>query len=108
MVMLLIFFISIFVYGNVGGFDYICFGNFNFCIFDGVFVLVEGCVYVIVFVFGVSVIIVVVFQLKQGDLVFCEENFYGCIVWLFEQVFVKFGLKIVWVDFIQLVVFEQI
>ncbi len=38
-------------------------------------------------------------QLKQGDLVLCEENLYGCTVRLFEQVFAKFGLRTAWVDF---------
>ena len=41
----------------------------------------------------------VVSQLKQGDLVLCEENLYGCTVRLFEQVFAKFGLRTEWVDF---------
>ena len=39
------------------------------------------------FASGVSAITAVVSQLKQGDLVLCEENLYGCTVRLFEQVF---------------------
>ena len=90
---------STFAHGNPGGFDYTRSGNPNFRILDGVLASVEGCAHATVFASGVSAITAVVSQLKQGDLVLCEENLYGCTVRLFEQVFAKFGLRTQWVDF---------
>ena len=90
---------STFAHGNPGGFDYTRSGNPNFRILDGVLASVEGCSHATVFASGVSAITAVVSQLKQGDLVLCEENLYGCTVRLFEQVFAKFGLRTKWVDF---------
>ena len=90
---------STFAHGNAGGFDYTRSGNPNFRILDGVLASVEGCAHATVFASGVSAITAVVSQLKQGDLVLCEENLYGCTVRLFEQVFAKFGLRTQWVDF---------
>ncbi|MBL6798534.1 MAG: PLP-dependent transferase [Synechococcus sp. BS307-5m-G39] len=92
---------STFAHGNPGGFDYTRSGNPNFRILDGVLASVEGCTHATVFASGVSAITAVVSQLKQGDLVLCEENLYGCTVRLFEQVFAKFGLRTEWVDFTQ-------
>ena len=99
---------STFAHGNAGGFDYTRSGNPNFRILDGVLASVEGCDHATVFASGVSAITAVVSQLKQGDLVLCEENLYGCTVRLFEQVFAKFGLKTAWVDFTQPAALEQI
>ena len=99
---------STFAHGNAGGFDYTRSGNPNFRILDGVLASVEGCAHATVFASGVSAITAVVSQLKQGDLVLCEENLYGCTVRLFEQVFAKFGLKTAWVDFTQPAALEQI
>lgn len=90
---------STFAHGNPGGFDYTRSGNPNFRILDSVLASVEGCDHATVFGSGVSAITAVVSQLKQGDLVLCEENLYGCTVRLFEQVFAKFGLRTEWVDF---------
>ena len=90
---------STFAHGNAGGFDYTRSGNPNFRILDSVLAAVEGCDHATVFGSGVSAITAVVSQLKQGDLVLCEENLYGCTVRLFEQVFAKFGLRTEWVDF---------
>ena len=90
---------STFAHGNPGGFDYTRSGNPNFRILDSVLASVEGCNHATVFGSGVSAITAVVSQLKQGDLVLCEENLYGCTVRLFEQVFAKFGLRTEWVDF---------
>ena len=90
---------STFAHGNPGGFDYTRSGNPNFRILDAVLASVEGCDHATVFASGVSAITAVVSQLKQGDLVLCEENLYGCTVRLFEQVFAKFGLRTKWVDF---------
>ena len=99
---------STFAHGNAGGFDYTRSGNPNFRILDGVLASVEGCAHATVFASGVSAITAVVSQLKQGDLVLCEENLYGCTVRLFEQVFAKFGLITAWVDFTQPAALEQI
>ena len=99
---------STFAHGNAGGFDYTRSGNPNFRILDSVLASVEGCAHATVFASGVSAITAVVSQLKQGDLVLCEENLYGCTVRLFEQVFAKFGLKTAWVDFTQPAALEQI
>ena len=99
---------STFAHGNAGGFDYTRSGNPNFRILDEVLASVEGCAHATVFASGVSAITAVVSQLKQGDLVLCEENLYGCTVRLFEQVFAKFGLKTAWVDFTQPAALEQI
>ena len=90
---------STFAHGNQAGFDYTRSGNPNFRILDRVLASVEGCEHATVFASGVSAITAVVSQLKQGDLVLCEENLYGCTVRLFEQVFAKFGLRTEWVDF---------
>ena len=90
---------STFAHGNPSGFDYTRSGNPNFRILDGVLASVEGCSHATVFASGVSAITAVVSQLKQGDLVLCEENLYGCTVRLFEQVFAKFGLRTAWMDF---------
>ena len=90
---------STFAHGNQAGFDYTRSGNPNFRILDGVLASLEGCEHATVFASGVSAITAVVSQLKQGDLVLCEENLYGCTVRLFEQVFAKFGLRTAWVDF---------
>ena len=90
---------STFAHGNQAGFDYTRSGNPNFRILDGVLASLEGCEHATVFASGVSAITAVVSQLKQGDLVLCEENLYGCTVRLFEQVFAKFGLRTEWVDF---------
>ncbi len=92
---------STFAHGNAGGFDYTRSGNPNFRILNSVLASVEGCAHATVFASGVSAITAVVSQLKQGDLVLCEENLYGCTVRLFEQVFAKFGLRTEWVDFTQ-------
>jgi len=90
---------STFAHGNQAGFDYTRSGNPNFRILDAVLASLEGCEHATVFSSGVSAITAVVSQLKQGDLVLCEENLYGCTVRLFEQVFAKFGLRTEWVDF---------
>ena len=90
---------STFAHGNQAGFDYTRSGNPNFRILDRVLASLEGCENATVFASGVSAITAVVSQLKQGDLVLCEENLYGCTVRLFEQVFAKFGLRTEWVDF---------
>ena len=99
---------STFAHGNPDGFDYTRSGNPNFRILDRVLASLEDCSYATVFASGVSAITAVVSQLKQGDLVLCEENLYGCTVRLFEQVFAKFGLRTAWVDFTRPEALEEI
>ncbi len=90
---------STFAHGNPEGFDYTRSGNPNFRILEGVLASVEHCAHATVFGSGVSAITAIASTLKQGDLVLCEENLYGCTVRLFEQVFAKFGVRTEWVDF---------
>ena len=90
---------STFAHGNPEGFDYTRSGNPNFRILEGVLASVEHCEHATVFGSGVSAITAIASGLRQGDLVLCEENLYGCTVRLFEQVFAKFGVRTQWVDF---------
>lgn len=90
---------STFAHGNPGGFDYTRSGNPNFRILEAVLASVEQCAHATVFGSGVSAITAIASTLRQGDLVLCEENLYGCTVRLFEQVFAKFGVRTEWVDF---------
>jgi len=90
---------STFAHGNPGGFDYTRSGNPNFRILEAVLASVEQCDHATVFGSGVSAITAIASTLRQGDLVLCEENLYGCTVRLFEQVFAKFGVRTEWVDF---------
>ena len=90
---------STFAHGNSEGFDYTRSGNPNFRILEGVLASVEHCEHATVFGSGVSAITAIASGLRQGDLVLCEENLYGCTVRLFEQVFAKFGVRTQWVDF---------
>ncbi|WP_320675118.1 PLP-dependent aspartate aminotransferase family protein [Prochlorococcus sp. MIT 1341] len=88
-----------FAHGNLHGFDYTRSGNPNFRILESVLSSVESCKYVTVLASGVSAITAIVSTLEKGDLVLCEENLYGCTVRLFEEVFRRFDIKTVWVDF---------
>ena len=90
---------STFAHGNPGGFDYTRSGNPNFRILEAVLASVEQCDHATVFGSGVSAITAIASNLRQDDLVLCEENLYGCTVRLFEQVFAKFGVRTEWVDF---------
>ena len=90
---------STFAHGNPEGFDYTRSGNPNFRILESVLASIEDCKYATVFASGVSAITAVASTLKNGDLVLCEENLYGCTVRLFEQVFQRFGVSTAWVDF---------
>ncbi len=92
---------STFLHGNKGGFDYTRSGNPNFRILESVLSDLEECQYASVFSSGVAAITAIVSSLKAGDLILCEENLYGCTVRLFEQVFNRFGLKTLWIDFTQ-------
>ncbi len=90
---------STFVHGNEDGFDYTRSGNPNFRILESVLSDLEECQFSSVFSSGVAAITAIVSSLKAGDLILCEENLYGCTVRLFEQVFNRFGLKTLWIDF---------
>ena len=90
---------STFVHGNEAGFDYTRSGNPNFQILESVLSELEECQFASVFGSGVAAITAIVSSLKAGDLILCEENLYGCTVRLFEQVFNRFGLKTLWIDF---------
>ena len=90
---------STFIHGNEGGFDYTRSGNPNFRILESVLSDLEECQFANVFSSGVAAITAIVSSLKAGDLILCEENLYGCTVRLFEQVFNRFGLKTLWIDF---------
>ncbi len=90
---------STFLHGNESGFDYTRSGNPNFRILESVLSSLEDCKYANVFSSGVAAITAIVSSLKKDDLILCEENLYGCTVRLFEQVFKRFGLRTVWIDF---------
>ncbi len=94
-----IFQTSTFKHGNPAGFDYTRSGNPNFRILENVLASLEGSKYATVFGSGVSAITAIASSLKKNDLILCEANLYGCTVRLFEQVFQKFGLKALWIDF---------
>ncbi len=90
---------STFEYGNEGGFDYTRSGNPNFRNLDAILAAGESAEYSTVFGSGVAAITAVVSTLKSGDVVLAEENIYGCTYRLFDQVFQKFGIKVIYVDF---------
>ncbi len=90
---------STFLHGNEAGFDYTRSGNPNFRILESVLSDLEECQFASVFSSGVAAITAIVSSLKANDLILCEENLYGCTVRLFEQVFKRFGLRTLWIDF---------
>lgn len=90
---------STFEYGNPNGFDYTRSGNPNFRLLDRAVASLEGAAHATSFGSGVSAITAVVSSLKSGDVVVAEENLYGCTFRLFAQVFAKFGLSVVYLDF---------
>jgi cystathionine gamma-synthase len=90
---------STFEYGNPNGFDYTRSGNPNFRLLDRTVASLEGAAFSTCFGSGVSAITAVVSTLKSGDVVVAEENLYGCTFRLFAQVFAKFGVSVVYLDF---------
>jgi cystathionine gamma-synthase len=90
---------STFEYGNPHGFDYTRSGNPNFRLLDRTVASLEGAAFSTCFGSGVSAITAVVSTLKSGDVVVAEENLYGCTFRLFAQVFAKFGVSVVYLDF---------
>ena len=89
---------STFEQGNPDGFDYTRSGNPNFRLLETTLASLEGGAYATCFASGVSAITAVVSTLKQGDRVVAEENVYGCTYRLFEKVFAKFGVEVVYAD----------
>lgn len=90
---------STFEYGNPNGFDYTRSGNPNFRLLERAVASLESGAFATVFASGVSAITAIVSTLKSGDVVVAEENIYGCTYRLFAQVFAKFGVSIVYLDF---------
>jgi cystathionine beta-lyase/cystathionine gamma-synthase len=90
---------STFEYGNPNGFDYTRSGNPNFRLLDRTVASLEGAAFSTCFGSGVSAITAVVSTLKSGDVVVAEENLYGCTFRLFAQVFAKFGVSVIYLDF---------
>lgn len=89
---------STFENGNADGFDYTRSGNPNFRILEECMSSWEGSRYATCFASGVSAITAVVSSLKSGDLILAEENIYGCTYRMFERVFAKFGLRVLYTD----------
>ncbi len=93
-----VFLTSTFATGNPDGFDYTRSGNPNFRLLEQNAASLEGARYATCFASGVSAITAVVSSLKSGDLVLSEENVYGCTYRLFQRVFAKFGLRVLYRD----------
>ena len=94
-----IFCTATFTHGNDEGFDYTRSGNPNFKILESVLKSLESCQYGTIFASGVSAITAIASALQKGDTILCEDNLYGCTVRLFEKVFKRFGLNIIWINF---------
>ena len=89
---------STFAQGNADGFDYTRSGNPNFRLLEQSIASLEGAEHATCFASGVSAITAVVSCLKSGDLIFAEENIYGCTYRMFERVFAKFGVQARYAD----------
>lgn len=89
---------STFQQGNADGFDYTRSGNPNFRLLESSLASLEGAAHATCFASGVSAITAVVSSLKSGDLIFAEENIYGCTYRMLERVFAKFGLRTQYAD----------
>ena len=93
-----IFATSTFAHDNAFGFDYTRSGNPNFVNLSETLAKLEGAQFATVFSSGVAAITAVVSSLSSGDTIFAEENLYGCTYRLFEQVFRRFGVRVVYRD----------
>ncbi len=89
---------STFESGNQEGFDYTRSGNPNFRLLQQSAASLEGARFATCFASGVSAITAVVSTLKAGDRVLAEENVYGCTYRLFDKVFAKFGVEVIYAD----------
>ena len=92
------FITSTFQSGNPGGFDYTRSGNPNFRNLEETLASLESASRACVFASGVSAITAIVSTLTAGDVVVAEENIYGCTFRLFDAVFRKFGVEVVYLD----------
>ena len=79
--------------------DYTRSGNPNFRILESVLKSIEDSKYCTVFGSGISAVTAISSTLKSGDKILCESNLYGCTVRMFEKVFKKFGLEVLYTDF---------
>ena len=93
-----VFLTSTFETGNLEGFDYTRSGNPNFRNLEQTLACLESGSRACVFASGVSAITGIVSSLASGDLVVAEENVYGCTFRLFEEVFKKFGVEVIYLD----------
>ncbi len=94
--------------GNKHNFDYTRSGNPNFTILERILKSLEDAEYCTVFGSGISAITAIAATLKIGDKILCESNLYGCTVRLFEKVFKKFGIEIIYTDFTKKTNIEKI
>jgi cystathionine gamma-synthase len=94
-----IFSTSTFKHGNKDNFDYTRSGNPNFRILENILKSIEDSKYCTVFGSGISAVTAISSTLKSGDKILCESNLYGCTVRMFEKVFKKFGLEVLYTDF---------
>ena len=94
-----IFSTSTFKHGNKENFDYTRSGNPNFKILENILKSIEDSKYCTVFGSGISAVTAITSTLKSGDKILCESNLYGCTVRMFEKVFKKFGIEVLYTDF---------
>ena len=94
-----IFSTSTFKHGNKGNFDYTRSGNPNFKILENILKSIEETEYCTVFGSGISAVTAISSTLKSGDKILCESNLYGCTVRMFEKIFKKFGINVLYTDF---------
>jgi len=94
-----IFSTSTFKHGNKGNFDYTRSGNPNFKILENILKSIEDTEYCTVFGSGISAVTAISSTLKSGDKILCESNLYGCTVRMFEKIFKKFGIDVLYTDF---------
>ena len=90
---------STFKHGNKGNFDYTRSGNPNFRILENILKSIEDSNYCTVFGSGISAVTAITSTLKSGDTILCESNLYGCTVRMFEEIFNKFGVQVIYIDF---------
>tara|TARA_Y100001970_G_scaffold291009_1_gene426664 strand:+ start:586 stop:1752 length:1167 start_codon:yes stop_codon:yes gene_type:complete len=94
-----IFSTSTFTHGNKRNFDYTRSGNPNFTILENVLSSIEDSNYCTVFSSGIAAVTAITSSLQSGDIILCESNLYGCTIRMFEKVFRKFGIQILYCDF---------
>jgi len=103
-----IFATSTFEHGNKANFDYTRSGNPNFSILENVLKGIENSNYCTVFSSGMSAVTAIVSSLKNGDIILCESNLYGCTIRMFEKIFKKFGIQTSYFDFTNKEYIQQI